>query len=176
VTDVDPGVSPDLIDPVAEYDRDEGLAIIGGFVYRGSQLPALEGRYVFGDFGRFNGTGSRLFYLNADNVIQEFAMADDTLQSMTMSGIGVDNDGELYVMGNTTGVPFGTTGRVFRLSPSTSEVIEEESNADTSSDEVGDEVVDDDNDSSGGGGSVGFALLSLLFLARISRRRRIADV
>ena len=123
VTDVDPGVSPDLIDPVAEYDRDEGLAIIGGFVYRGSQLPALEGRYVFGDFGRFNGTGSRLFYLNADNVIQEFAMADDTLQSMTMSGIGVDNDGELYVMGNTTGVPFGTTGRVFRLSPSTLSLI-----------------------------------------------------
>ena len=77
MTDVDSGVSSNLIDPVAEYDRDEGLAIIGGFVYRGSQIPALEGRYVFGDFGRFDGTGSRLFYLNADNVIQEFAMADD---------------------------------------------------------------------------------------------------
>ena len=111
---MDPGVSADLIDPVAEYDRDEGLAIIGGFVYRGSQIPELEGHYVFGDFGQFNGSASRLFYLDGDDVIKEFSMADDTLQSISMTGIGIDNDGELYIMGNSTGTPFGSTGRVLR--------------------------------------------------------------
>ena len=41
MTDVDPGVPPGLIDPVAEYDHDEGIAIIGGFVYRGQSLGEL---------------------------------------------------------------------------------------------------------------------------------------
>ena len=35
--------------PVAQYDHDEGFAIIGGFVARGGLVPALEGDYVFGD-------------------------------------------------------------------------------------------------------------------------------
>ena len=165
ITTVDPGVSPDLTDPVAEYDRDEGRAIIGGFVYRGTQIPALEGRYVFGDFGGFTGTGSRLFYLDANNVIREFDMADETLQSMSMSGIGVDNDGELYVMGNTTGTPFGATGRVLRLSPSTTE------NETTAGDTTGDNATGDGS-SGGGGGSIGIALLSFMLAAGIRSGRR----
>jgi hypothetical protein len=41
-----------LIDPIAEYDHDnrpgsppppEGIAVIGGFVYRGSAIPSLRG-------------------------------------------------------------------------------------------------------------------------------------
>ena len=44
-------VPPNLVDPIAEYDHDEGLSIIGGFVYRGTELPALAGRYITGDFG-----------------------------------------------------------------------------------------------------------------------------
>ena len=36
--------------PVVEYDHDAGLAITGGYVYRGSALPTLRGEYVFGDF------------------------------------------------------------------------------------------------------------------------------
>jgi glucose/arabinose dehydrogenase len=35
-----------LIDPIAQYDHDEGLAVVGGYVYRGSGVPALQGRYV----------------------------------------------------------------------------------------------------------------------------------
>ena len=163
VTSVNPGVSPDLIDPVAEYDRDEGAAIIGGFVYRGSQIPALEGRYVFGDYGGIDGTGSRLFYLNVNNVVMEFAMEDDTLQNMSMSGIGIDNEGELYILGNSTGTPFGETGRVLRLSSSTTVI--EQVNIDSSDD-------DSDSGSGSGGGSIGIALLSFLFMSGIRSRRR----
>lgn len=37
-------------DPVYVYDHEEGASITGGFVYQGSALPALRGRYVFADF------------------------------------------------------------------------------------------------------------------------------
>jgi hypothetical protein len=35
--------------PVAQYDHSEGFAVTGGFVYRGTAVPALVGHYLFGD-------------------------------------------------------------------------------------------------------------------------------
>ena len=55
-------VPPDLIDPFAEYDHDEGIVVIGGYVYRGTGVPALQGLYVFGDWGSFDVPTARLFY------------------------------------------------------------------------------------------------------------------
>jgi glucose/arabinose dehydrogenase len=43
--------STGLIPPIAEYSHSEGIAVIGGYVYRGTAIPALKGLYVFGDFG-----------------------------------------------------------------------------------------------------------------------------
>jgi glucose/arabinose dehydrogenase len=40
-----------IVDPVAEYGRDLGTTVTGGYVYRGAAVPGLRGRYVFGDFG-----------------------------------------------------------------------------------------------------------------------------
>lgn len=40
-----------LTEPVLVYGRDEGQSITGGYVYRGSAIPALKGQYVFADFG-----------------------------------------------------------------------------------------------------------------------------
>ena len=37
--------------PVWEYSHSEGIAIIGGYVYRGSALSGLSGKYVYGDYG-----------------------------------------------------------------------------------------------------------------------------
>ncbi len=39
-----------LIDPVYEYDHSVGCSITGGVVYRGEDLPAFQGVYLFGDF------------------------------------------------------------------------------------------------------------------------------
>ncbi|MBI3184895.1 MAG: PQQ-dependent sugar dehydrogenase, partial [Myxococcales bacterium] len=39
-----------LVDPFYEYGHDEGLSVIGGMVYAGKRVPALSGKYVFGDF------------------------------------------------------------------------------------------------------------------------------
>ncbi|HEX2160735.1 MAG TPA: PQQ-dependent sugar dehydrogenase [Thermoleophilaceae bacterium] len=40
----------ELIWPVATYSHDDGCSVTGGFVYRGTALPRLSGRYVYGDF------------------------------------------------------------------------------------------------------------------------------
>src|SRR5205807_164291 len=52
-----PGVGPrkDLIEPIWEYHHDVGKSLTGGTVYRGQNVPALEGHYVYGDYvsGRF---------------------------------------------------------------------------------------------------------------------------
>lgn len=43
-------IPPDVVDPIHEYPRGAGAAVIGGYVYRGSQYPALQGTYFFADF------------------------------------------------------------------------------------------------------------------------------
>jgi uncharacterized repeat protein (TIGR03806 family) len=35
--------------PILDYDHGQGNAVIGGYVYRGSQFPDLYGKYIFGD-------------------------------------------------------------------------------------------------------------------------------
>jgi hypothetical protein len=53
------------VDPLFEYPRSEGQVVVGGFVYRGTALPQLVGKYVFADFGQGRASG-RLFYGNVD--------------------------------------------------------------------------------------------------------------
>ena len=36
--------------PATSYNHDQGCSITGGVVYRGAQVPELNGRYVYGDF------------------------------------------------------------------------------------------------------------------------------
>ncbi len=115
VTAGDPGGSDNLVDPIAQYDHDEGTAIVGGFVYRGSSIPALQGRYVFGDFADPTGSGGRLFYLDTTGDIVELNLEDNESLGMSLLGFGQDASGEIYVLGNATGTPFGDTGLVLRM-------------------------------------------------------------
>lgn len=94
-----------FIDPLLDYPRANGdLSITGGFVYRGSAIASIQGRYVFGDFnsGRIwamqpNGTGG----YTRDELI-------DTGDNISTFGLGAD--GELY---------YGSysTGRIQKLAP-----------------------------------------------------------
>lgn len=116
VSTEDPGVPAGLVDPVAEYDHDEGIAVVGGFVYRGSAHSLLDGAYVFGDWSRsFQGNNGRLLYFRPGSDIREFQVPGGSL-GLSLHGFGQDANGELYVIGNQTGTPFGTTGVVMRIS------------------------------------------------------------
>jgi glucose/arabinose dehydrogenase len=120
VTANQPGGPPGLINPVAQYDHDEGIAVVGGFVYRGTEIRQLTGKYVFGDFERPDADEGRLFYLPGRHNIREFLLEGQESLGIDLDGFGQDASGELYVLGNSTGTPFGETGVVLRIEPASS--------------------------------------------------------
>lgn len=114
--DPPPGVAlPNLVDPVAEYDHDEGISVIGGYVYSGSALPNLNGRYVFGDYGRnFSSPSGRLFYLNENDDIREFRI-DGGAANIFLTSFAQDLNQELYVLGSRSIRTDSNTGTLSRL-------------------------------------------------------------
>lgn len=118
---VDPGgpLTDGLIDPVLEYDHDEGISIIGGFVYRGSAIPELYGKYVFGDFTNagFVTPGGRLFYGDLETgLIEEFVLGlDDRALGLFVKGFGIDADGEIYVLGDLGLGANSTQGEILKI-------------------------------------------------------------
>jgi glucose/arabinose dehydrogenase len=87
--------------PVWDYGRDQGIAVIGGYVYRGPTSTGLAGAYVYGDFGSGRiwalalsgaGTPTNMILVNSN---------------LTISSFGVDRDNELYVC--------AFDGRIYRL-------------------------------------------------------------
>ncbi len=105
-------------DPIIEYPHPpadaavSGVSVIGGYVYRGTALPALEGAYVFGDLvprGRlFAAVRSDDGGLWPTTVVR---VADGATPERLIS-FGQDGDGELYALGAG-----GDGGGVFRLVP-----------------------------------------------------------
>jgi glucose/arabinose dehydrogenase len=81
------------VDPITEYDRSVGVSVTGGFVYRGAAIPALQGTYLFADFG----TG-RIMGVPADSVqgVAFDELADTTLGISSFAEDVVS--GELYVL------------------------------------------------------------------------------
>ncbi len=110
-----PGAPAGLIDPIAQYDHDEGVSITGGFVYRGRRVRDLRGTYVFGDFtASFAGPQGRLFHIDRDGQLAELLPAGGPV-GMFITGFGQDRKGELYVMGQQGFAPVGNSGQIFRL-------------------------------------------------------------
>ncbi|MEZ5044749.1 MAG: PQQ-dependent sugar dehydrogenase [Saprospiraceae bacterium] len=100
--------------PVVQYDHDEGNAISGGFVYAGSSIPLLKGKYIFGDIPR--GT---LFYAEIGEMIDgqqapvyrlQLAINGQLsdLETITENKrvdlrLGMDGEGELYFLTKSNG-------------------------------------------------------------------------
>jgi glucose/arabinose dehydrogenase len=117
-----PGKPAGLIDPILEYNHTQGTAVIGGFVYRASALPALAGQYIFGDLSRSGLLPEgRLFYAvpTAGSQIRELIIGpNDRGLNLWLKGFGRDEQGELYVLGSSVIGPTGTTGLVQKIVPS----------------------------------------------------------
>ncbi len=90
--------------PVWEYDRSLGYSITGGYVYRGSAIPSLVGKYVYGDY-----VSRRIWALEYDGTS---APTNQELvpSSSYISSFGVDASGEIYVCDITAGKMFLLTG------------------------------------------------------------------
>ena len=111
-----------LLPPIAEYSHDDGTtAIVGGFVYRGTQSPSLVGKYICGDFSAgFLTPAGRLFVLENPWPgffrVEEFVIGDPAQPyGLFLKGFGEGEDGEVYVCGAVALAPFGTTGVVHRI-------------------------------------------------------------
>ena len=81
--------------PVHEYDHGDGCAVTGGYVYRGSDSPALQGRYFFADAC---GSWLRSFVMVSG---EARGLQDHTDSAGPVSAIvsfGEDGSGELYVV------------------------------------------------------------------------------
>jgi glucose/arabinose dehydrogenase len=113
-----------LIDPIIEYGHDVGVVVVGGYVYRGTALPDLEGYYIFGDYtASFDGPDGTLLWAEAseDGALWEWgelsiAGMDDGLGMFVLS-LGEGNDGELYVLTSESMSPSGDTGKIWRIVP-----------------------------------------------------------
>jgi glucose/arabinose dehydrogenase len=89
--------------PTGQYSHAQGCAVIGGYVYRGSALPALQGLYFFGDY--------------CQRWVRSFRSAGGTATELTewpalrpassLTSFGEDAAGELYVV--------ESSGRVSRI-------------------------------------------------------------
>jgi glucose/arabinose dehydrogenase len=77
------------VKPIAEYGHDQGCAVIGGYVYRGTQQPILRGAYVFSD----NCSGF-LWTLQFDAGRLAPKVVLDSGESISSFGVG--DNGEIY--------------------------------------------------------------------------------
>lgn len=100
------GPSAEYSFPVYVYDNnrfDDGCSVTGGYVYRGSRYPVMQGDYIFTDY-----CSGRFWSLRADGSgnyhHRELLNAGD----FDMVGFGEDAAGELFVIGIST-------GRVYRI-------------------------------------------------------------
>jgi glucose/arabinose dehydrogenase len=86
------GQIDEAVEPVAVLSHDDGnCSVIGGYVYRGTEIPALEGLYVFTDY-----CNSRLRALREDDGKYEQITLGAT--ASRPSSFGQDADGELYLL------------------------------------------------------------------------------
>jgi glucose/arabinose dehydrogenase len=113
---------PPRVDPILDYPRGTGGTVIGGYVYRGKQIPQLRGIYVFGDY-----LVHKIFTLNYDGATasnfqditaQLFPIPDPPSPNINLgnpSGFGEDANGELYItdIGN---------GNIYKIVPVTPNV------------------------------------------------------
>ncbi|WP_308126061.1 PQQ-dependent sugar dehydrogenase [Nonomuraea ceibae] len=96
------GQAKDLVDPVIVYPLGEGGAcsVIAGFVYRGSKIDWLRGRFLYGDFcaGWIRATPA-----DRPGEGEEIGRVDQ------LSSFGQGHDGELYAL--------SLQGPVYRIDP-----------------------------------------------------------
>ena len=84
--------------PIVEYDHSEGCSVTGGYVYRGDQIPSLQGYYIYGDY--CSGNVWALAY-DGSAVTENILLVDSDL---SITSFGEDLAGNLYVLDRQGGI------------------------------------------------------------------------
>jgi glucose/arabinose dehydrogenase len=82
--------------PVAQYPHTEGCSVTGGFVYRGTAVPPLRGRYVYADY-----CSGRVWSMRAGP--RPGGVRAETGLGVSLSNVtsfGEGTNGELYLLAN----------------------------------------------------------------------------
>ena len=95
--------APNEVPPILTYGRDEGCSVTGGYVVRDRSLPALFGRYVYGDFC----AGELRSFKPATPEARGDRSLD--LEVPSLSSFGEDNEGHVYAV--------SLDGPIYRLVP-----------------------------------------------------------
>lgn len=95
--------APNAIAPILTYGRDDGCSVTGGYVVRDRSLPALFGRYVYGDYC----AGDLRSFEPATPLARDDRPLGLTVPSL--SSFGQDNQGHVYAT--------SLDGPVYRLVP-----------------------------------------------------------
>ncbi|RKY20156.1 MAG: hypothetical protein DRQ55_08610 [Planctomycetota bacterium] len=100
-----------LVAPTYQYSHDEGCAVIGGFVYRGQDLPGYAGRYFLADWCSGFVRSMRIGHGPATTVVDH---ADQLVSGsgqplVGLTSFGLDGRGELLLM--------SASGTLYRIVP-----------------------------------------------------------
>ncbi len=87
-----------FIDPIIDYPRSEGKSITGGYVYRGSELPSMVGKFIFADFDSLVISAVAYDPLTGKPVKEDLLNAGFRIASFAQG-----NDGEVYALDFSSG-------------------------------------------------------------------------
>lgn len=82
--------------PILVYDHSQGCSITGGFVYRGSEIPALDGHYFYADYCS---SWLRSFKIVNGRVTEQTEWPVEKVSAI--ASFGLDGAGEMYAVAHT---------------------------------------------------------------------------
>ncbi len=98
-----------ITQPIAEYGRELGASVTGGYQYSGTKLTGLQGRYFFGDFVTGAIWSITLPQKDSAKVMSPREFASHGKFDVTISTFAKDADGELYIADFSSGAIYRLT-------------------------------------------------------------------
>ncbi len=93
----------EYISPIIEYGHTEDrCSVTGGYVYRGTKFPALDGKYFYGDY-----CSGQLYYAEKVSGAWKSTLAAET--GLRITTFGQDNTGGLFLASYKTGAIYDIT-------------------------------------------------------------------
>ena len=120
--DVDPWGNP-LLDPVIQFKTGEvGLVVVGGYVYRGEEIPQWDGKYLFGTWSTTHEVANGLVFMSEPKTAGLWGFKEVEFENQPFGDLnayllsfGQDAEGEVYVLTAEETWPHSNTGKVYKI-------------------------------------------------------------